>query len=47
MEAPSGASEPDPEAVLRPACRPQQNDPGCLREEHAQVRPTSLIYRIE
>src|SRR5271155_6056790 len=35
MEALSGASEPDPEAVLRPAGRPQQNDPGCLHEERA------------
>jgi hypothetical protein len=42
MQALSGANEPDPEAVLRPACRPQQNDPGCLDEEHAQVAVATL-----
>src|SRR6266550_3221203 len=35
MQALSGASEPDPEAVPRPAGRPQQNDPSCLHEERA------------
>jgi ABC-type uncharacterized transport system ATPase subunit len=34
--------EPAPEAVLRPARRPQQNDPGCLHEECAQVTVTAL-----
>ena len=42
MQALSGASEPDPEAVLRPVRRPQQNDPGCLHEEHAQVTVAAL-----
>src|SRR6266566_4855692 len=42
MQAHSGASEPDPEAVLRPVRRPQQNDPGCLHEEHAQVTVAAL-----
>src|SRR6266513_1486073 len=42
MQAHSGASEPDPEAVLRPVRRPQQNDPGCLDEEHAQVAVAAL-----
>ena len=35
VQALSGAREPDPEAVLRPARRPQQNDPGSLHEERA------------
>src|SRR5246127_1584100 len=35
MQALSSASEPGPEAVLRPIRWPQQNDPGCLHEEHA------------
>jgi hypothetical protein len=42
MQALSGASEPAPEAVLRPARRPQQNDPGCLHEECAQVTVAAL-----
>src|SRR6201993_2591681 len=42
MQALSGASEPDPEAVLRPARRPQQNDASCLHEEHAQVTVAPL-----
>src|SRR5580658_490521 len=37
MQALSGAREPDPEAVLRPARRPHQNDSGALHEEHTQV----------
>jgi hypothetical protein len=28
--------------VLRPVRRPQQNDPGCLHEEHAQVTVAAL-----
>ena len=43
MQALSGVSEPDPEAVLRPARRPQQNDASCLHEECAQV----LLPRLE
>ena len=35
VQALSSASEPDPEAVLWPARRPQQNDPSCLHEECA------------
>jgi hypothetical protein len=42
MQALRGASKPDPEAVFRPVRRPQQNDPGCLHEEHAQVTFTAL-----
>ena len=41
MQALSGPREPDPEAVLRPAHRPQQN-PGSLHEERAQVTVAAL-----
>ena len=42
MQPLRGANEPSPEAVLRPARRPQQNDPGCLHEEHTQVTVAAL-----
>src|SRR2546430_497413 len=37
MQALNGANEPGSKTVLRPVRRPQQNNPGCLDEEHAQV----------
>src|SRR6516164_6119180 len=42
MQALSGTNEPGAETVLRPVHRPQQNDPGCLHEEHAQVTVAAL-----
>src|SRR4029450_2356131 len=42
MQALSGASEPGPEAVLRPIRWSQQNDPGCLHEEHAKATVAAL-----
>src|SRR5262249_46362442 len=35
------------EAVLSPIRRPQQNDPGCLHEEHAQVTVAALGHAPE
>ena len=42
MQALSGTNEPGSEAMLRPVCRPQQNNPGCLHEERAQVTVAAL-----
>jgi hypothetical protein len=47
MQALSGANEPSPEAVLWPVRRSQQNDPGSLHEEHAQVTVAGLGYPSE
>ena len=36
MQALNGTNEPGSKTVLRPVRRPQQNNPGCLDEEHAK-----------